>query len=162
MNNTRWIVLRQIMRGELCAVNCARWFVCDELCAVNCARWIVHGELCAVNCAAVNCAWWIVPRRIVHGEFCALNCTRWIAGKPYWITQPDKKDIFSFWDSSYFRQLDSTIFDRFCAVDYYSLFGFFPLCLDFEIIGLSYRSKWSLLQYIRAQILKAKFSKGFT
>jgi hypothetical protein len=36
-----------------------------------------------------------------------------------------------------FRELDSTIFDRFFAADYDSVLGFFSAHQDFEIIGLS-------------------------
>jgi hypothetical protein len=35
-----------------------------------------------------------------------------------------------------FRELDSTILDRFFAADYDSVPEFFPARLDFEIVGL--------------------------
>jgi hypothetical protein len=42
---------------------------------------------------------------------------------------PTKKDIVSF------RELDSTIVDRFFAADYDTVLEFFPARQDFEIIG---------------------------
>jgi hypothetical protein len=46
------------------------------------------------------------------------------------LHSPTKKDIVSF------RELDSTILDRFFAADYDSLLEFFPVSQGFEIIGL--------------------------
>jgi hypothetical protein len=46
------------------------------------------------------------------------------------LHSPTKKDIVSF------RELDSTILDRFFAANYESVLEFFPARQDFEIIGL--------------------------
>jgi hypothetical protein len=49
----------------------------------------------------------------------------------------------------FFREVNSIIFDKFFAADYDFVFKLFPARQD--------RSKWPLLQYIRAQFLKANF-----
>jgi hypothetical protein len=46
------------------------------------------------------------------------------------LHSPTKQDIVSF------RELDSTFFDRFFAVEYDSVLEFFSARQDFEIIGL--------------------------
>jgi hypothetical protein len=64
------------------------------------------------------------------------------------LSLPDKKQHNP---TRFFCKVNSIIFDRFFAADYDSVLEFFPARQDFEIIGLL----WRLLQYVKAQILKA-------